>query len=121
MLLAGSVVTRTRATITAHTKLASLSEKSLKLTGYLEYLLNEFHIDDAILEVITPKNPDERGCQLSLFVHKNGKQVFDKLTESGVVADWREPNVIRVAPVPLYNTFEDVYRFVEILKGEIVG
>ncbi|MDH5367354.1 MAG: kynureninase [Cyclobacteriaceae bacterium] len=95
----------------------SLRKKSIILTGYLEYLLNKLNLDRKVLEIITPSNPEERGCQLSLLVNKNGKQIFDKLTQQGVVADWREPNVIRIAPVPLYNTFEDVYRFVDILKS----
>jgi kynureninase len=97
----------------------ALREKSLKLTGYLEYLLVELNLDDEQLEVITPSDVAARGCQMSLLVKKNGKKVFDKLTEEGVISDWREPNVIRIAPVPLYNSFEDVYRFVEILKQAI--
>ena len=105
--------------ITTEVGIDELRKKSLKLTGYLEYLLNELNINTSDLEIITPSTPEERGCQLSLLVNKNGKSIFDKLTENGIVADWREPNVIRVAPVPLYNTFNDVYRFVEILKEEI--
>ena len=66
---------------------------------------------------ITPDHPRQRGCQLSLLFLERGREVFDKLTDEGVVADWREPDVIRVAPVPLYNSFEDVYRFYEILRG----
>lgn len=93
-----------------------LRKKSINLTGYLEYLLNKLNLNREELEIITPSNPKERGCQLSLLVNKNGKELFDKLSGQGVVADWREPNVIRVAPVPLYNSFEDVYRFVEILR-----
>ncbi len=71
---------------------------------------------DADFEVITPKARDERGSQLSILVHGRGKGLFDALTASGVVVDWREPNVIRMAPAPLYNSFEDVYRFGEILQ-----
>lgn len=93
-----------------------LRAKSVKLTGYLEYLINELNVDSDYLEIITPSDPEQRGCQLSLFVNKNGRRVFEYLTKHGVIADWREPNVIRVAPVPLYNTFEDVYRFVSLLK-----
>ncbi len=98
-----------------------LISKSEKLTGYLEFILREINsqIKNSTLEIITPK---ERGCQLSVIAHGMGKSLHDKLTASGVIADWREPNpkkngagVIRVAPVPLYNTFEDVFRFGEIL------
>jgi kynureninase len=69
------------------------------------------------LEIITPRDENERGCQISLLTDENGKEIFNELTEKGVIADWREPNVIRVAPVPLYNTFEDVYSFVSCLKN----
>ena len=69
-----------------------------------------------VINIITPKNDAERGCQLSLVMQKDGKKVFDELTKQGVIADWREPDVIRIAPVPLYNSFEDVYRFVEIMR-----
>lgn len=102
------------------TDMQSLREKSKKLTGYLEYQLNQ---DDYIaqrIQIITPTAPESRGCQLSIFIHKNGKQVFDGLIASGVVLDWREPNVIRVAPTPLYNTFEEVYTFCDILKEQLV-
>ncbi|MDQ4120071.1 MAG: kynureninase [Acidobacteriota bacterium] len=92
----------------------NLVEKSKKLTGYLEFLLAE--IKDDRISVITPRNPDERGCQLSIRVRNAEKDLFQKITASGIAADWREPDVIRVAPVPLYNTFTDVFRFSEILK-----
>ena len=92
----------------------SLREKSVKLTNYLELLLNEIH--DERISVITPADAESRGCQLSIRVGNSGKKLFDALTERGVIADWRESDVIRVAPVPLYNTFTDVWKFVEILK-----
>lgn len=91
-----------------------LTEKSKKLTGYFEFLLKEFG-NDAI-KIITPSNPNERGCQLSIQVKNADKSLHKKLTASGVISDWREPDVIRCAPVPLYNSFEDVYRLVEKLK-----
>ena len=69
--------------------------------------------------ILTPSTVNERGCQLSIFMKKDGKKVFDKLTKAGVIADWREPDVIRVAPVPLYNTFEEVFRFAEIFKSSL--
>jgi kynureninase len=93
----------------------NLIEKSKKLTGYLEFLLGEIH--DERISVITPNNPDERGCQLSIRVKNSDKTLFKQLSDKGIVADWREPDVIRVAPVPLYNTFTDVYKFAEILKN----
>lgn len=93
--------------------MGALTEKSKTLTGYLEYLLNEIR-DDRIF-VITPSDPGERGCQLSIRVKDADKSLFDRITSRGVSADWREPDVIRVAPVPLYNSFADVRMFAEIL------
>jgi kynureninase len=98
----------------------NLRKKSVLLTGYLEHLLNELNKTGEYFSILTPKNPNERGCQLSIFMKQNGKQVFNALTKAGVIADWREPNVIRVAPVPLYNTFEDVFRFYEIFKRAVL-
>lgn len=92
-----------------------LAEKSLHLTAYTEMLLRQ--IKHLKFEIITPSNPIERGCQLSLLFKSKGKEVFEALQQHGVVADWREPNVIRIAPVPLYNSYEDVYTFSEILKN----
>jgi kynureninase len=97
------------------TSVAALREKSEQLTAYCEYLLKQ--LTNLPFTIITPSDKTQRGCQLSLLFHERGKEVFDKLSENGVIADWREPNVIRIAPVPLYNTFEDVYRFYEILKS----
>ena len=76
-------------------------------------------VRNEILEIITPCDRAQRGCQLSWLVHQNGRGVFDKLTQAGVILDWREPNVIRVAPVPLYNSFEDVFCFAEILRKSL--
>ena len=87
----------------------ALRNKSELLTGYLEFLINE--IKDDNIKIITPANKNERGCQLSLRINKGGKDLYNELMESGVVCDWREPDVIRVAPVPLYNSFEDVWKF----------
>lgn len=97
----------------------NLRKKSLLLTGYLEFLLSEIDPNSKIFTILTPSNPDERGCQLSVYMKQKGKEVFKALTKAGVVADWREPNVIRVAPVPLYNTFEEVFRFAEIFRKAI--
>ncbi len=90
----------------------ALRAKSLKLTGYMEFLLDSLKSD--AFAITTPKNPAERGCQFSILMKKNGRSVFDKLTEAGIICDWREPDCIRVAPVPLYNSFADVYRFVQL-------
>lgn len=92
----------------------TLREKSEKLTDYLEFLINGNKTD--VVKIITPSNKSERGCQLSLRIKNNGKELYKKLMDSNVVCDWREPDVIRVAPVPLYNSFEDVRRFNEILN-----
>ena len=91
-----------------------LNEKSRKLTGYFEFLLKQLGEDT--IRIITPENPKERGCQLSIQVKNADKGLHDKLTELGVISDWREPDVIRCAPVPLYNSFEDVFLMVEKLK-----
>lgn len=91
-----------------------LREKSVRLTAYLEGLLNINEID--ILRIITPSHRDERGCQLSLQMKEPDKRLFQFLTDRGVIADWREPDVIRIAPVPLYNTFADCWNFVHILN-----
>ncbi len=93
----------------------ALTAKSRKLTGYLEFLLSEIH--DERISIITPADPNERGCQLSICVKDADKSLFQRITDSGVIADWREPDVIRVAPVPLYNSFKDVLSFVVILKN----
>ncbi|WP_417860098.1 kynureninase [Winogradskyella sediminis] len=89
-------------------------KKSKKLTGYFEFLLKT--LGENTIRIITPENPDERGCQLSIQVLNADKSLHDKLTEAGVISDWREPDVIRCAPVPLYNSFEDVYLMVEKMK-----
>lgn len=93
-----------------------IRQKSVWLTGFLEYLLRSMDPDQQYIRILTPSNPAERGCQLSLYMLRDGKKVFKQLIRQGVIADWREPNVIRVAPVPLYNTFEEVFRFAGILQ-----
>ena len=94
--------------------ISNLRAKSEKLTGYLEYLLTQ--IDNERISVITPSDPNQRGCQLSIRVKDADKTLFDAITKRGVFADWREPDVIRVAPVPLYSSFGDVKRFAQILS-----
>ena len=97
----------------------NLIEKSKKLTAYLDFVIRDISArsEQCDFEIITPEN---RGCQLSILAHGQGRTLFDKLTEAGVIADWREPNVIRIAPVPLYNSFEDVYRFGQALEASLV-
>lgn len=91
-----------------------LIAKSKELTSYLEFIVEEINKQKGnCLEIITPKQ--NRGCQLSIVAHGQGRALYDKLIENGVIPDWREPNVIRCAPVPMYNSFEDIYRFGEIL------
>ncbi|NND77567.1 MAG: kynureninase [Flavobacteriales bacterium] len=99
--------------------ISNLIEKSKKLTAFLEFIIEDISSkkENVSFEIITPKDPYQRGCQLSILCHGQGRSLFDHLTENGVFADWREPNVIRIAPVPLYNSFEDVYRFGEILNN----
>ena len=92
----------------------TLVEKSKKLTGYFEFLLKELGEDT--IRIMTPNHPNERGCQLSIQVKNANKTLHNKLTEAGVISDWREPDVIRCAPTPLYNSFQDVYYLVERLK-----
>jgi kynureninase len=96
----------------------NLRNKSIELTSFLEFVLKQVQIENPKLkfEIITPTNPNERGAQLSLLVLENGKNIFDHLTNNHIIADWREPNVIRIAPTPLYNTFEDVFKLGEVLS-----
>lgn len=94
------------------------------LTAYIEFIIDETttkHHDKCTLEIITPRDKTKRGAQLSILVHGMGKILFDKMWEAGVIADWREPNVIRIGPAPLYNSFEDAYRFGKILEHSILS
>lgn len=93
-----------------------LNEKSRLLTAYLEFAIEEINQKkNNCLQIITPKT--NRGCQVSIVANGYGKPLYNKLIENGVIPDWREPNVIRCAPVPLYNSFSDIYRFSSILEG----
>ena len=98
-----------------------LHNKRGLLSSYLSFVINDCNrkASEKIIEIITPENEMERGCQVSMLMLKNGKQIFDELTRQSVIADWREPNVIRVAPVPLYNSFKDIYRFGQIISSII--
>ena len=93
----------------------SIREKSNRLTNYLEFLLKD--ITKLDFEMITPANSEERGAQLCLYFNERGKEVHQKMHEAGIVVDYREPGVIRVAPAPLYCSFEDVHRFYMIMKN----
>jgi kynureninase len=94
--------------------MSALRKKSIELTGYMEYLILELQNEN--ISIITPKDPEQRGCQLSIQVKNANKSLHTKLTAAHVITDWRTPDVIRCAPVPFYNSFEDVYKMVEILK-----
>lgn len=100
----------------------ALHQKRKLLSAYLHDMLHQINAQysDPVIEVITPADEQSRGCQVSMLMHKNGKAIFNALMEQGVIADWREPNVIRVAPVPLYNSFEDIWQFGRIVK-EVLG
>ena len=92
-----------------------------KLTDYTWAILKTIQTDlsEGAIQLLTPESSDNHGCQLSMQV-KNGKQVFDELSRNGIFADWREPDVIRIAPVSFYNTFEDVWRFAQVLKTAVL-
>ena len=93
--------------------------KGRLLSNFLLHILDDINnkSDHKIIEILTPKKDDEHGCQVSMLMLERGKEVFNELIKRGVIADWREPNVIRVAPVPLYNRFMDVYKFGEIISS----
>jgi kynureninase len=101
----------------AEAGMTALREKSLRLTAYLEFIIDEINRKGARFQIITPRDPAQRGTQLSLLTGPDGRQLFDRLTQSGVIADWREPNVIRLAPVPMYVGFEDIWRFGEKVES----
>jgi kynureninase len=100
-----------------------LIKKRNLITSYLEFVLHEIdkEFENTEFEIITPANQEERGCQLSVYLHGQGKELFNYLMKNGVITDWREPNVIRLAPVPLYTSFEDMYEFGQILRKGIIG
>lgn len=98
----------------------ALRAKSLTLTAYLQFVLDEANTSSSAggagtrFRTITPRDPAQRGCQISVLTDDTGRALYQHLAENGVVADWREPNVIRLAPVPLYNSFEDVWRLSQL-------
>jgi kynureninase len=101
--------------------MSNLIKKGKALSEYLLYVLKDINslFSEKIIEVITPNEENQRGCQVSMLMHKDGKKIFETLIQQGVIADWREPNVIRVAPVPLYNRFEDIYLFGEVIRNTL--
>ena len=96
----------------------ALREKSERLTAYLEYTVDRLadEFPDADISVITPRNPDQRGCQISIDIAGRERRLFDDMIAAGVIADFREPCIIRMAPVPLYNSFEDVFTFGKVMR-----
>ncbi len=99
-----------------------IGAKRDELTAFLEFVIQDIskrNVDRCTFEIITPSDKTKRGAQLSILAHGQGKSLFDALTKQGVIADWREPNVIRIAPAPLYNSFEDCYRFGQCLERAI--
>jgi kynureninase len=98
----------------------NLRLKSELLTGYLEFLIDLIGAESGVLKIISPTNSKDRGCQLSIRVNKGGKSVFAALYNQGVIGDWREPDVIRLAPTPLYNNFEEIFRFAKILEQSLI-
>lgn len=97
--------------------IAALRKKSKRLTGYLEFLLKCLPGYGVDFTIITPADPERRGCQLSVLMKRDGRKVFQYISKNGVMADWREPDVIRISPVPMYNSFEDIYRFQKIFQA----
>lgn len=99
----------------------ALCAKRNTLTAYLEFLLKIVSAahPNAGVRIITPENPAERGCQISFYLEKGGKEVYNRLIQRGIILDWREPNILRTAPVPLYNSFEDVFMLASILNEEL--
>jgi kynureninase len=97
----------------------NILEKGKKLSAFLLFVLDDINASRSkkVIEIITPRNENEHGCQVSVLMLEKGREIFESLKKNGVIADWREPDVIRLAPVPLYNTFEDIYKSGEIIKN----
>jgi kynureninase len=101
----------------------AIVKKGRELSDYLLFIIDDINsrFSQPPIKIITPRIESEKGCQISMLVPHNRKKIFDALTKNGVFADWREPDVIRVAPVPLYNSFEEVRRFGETLREACRG
>ncbi|MEM7431019.1 MAG: kynureninase [Pseudomonadota bacterium] len=102
----------------AEVGMPALREKSEKLTGYLEFTIDELakEFPDADISIITPRDPEQRGCQISMDIAGRERSLFDAMIATGLIADFREPCIIRMAPVPLYNSFEDVFTFGSVMR-----
>jgi kynureninase len=98
-----------------------LRQKSVHLTGYLEFLIRGINQQEGeeVYKIITPADSAARGCQLSVVCKRNAKAIFNYLAQNGVIGDWREPDVIRLSPVPLYNTFKDVYKTAKLMADAL--
>ena len=94
-----------------------LRQKSERLSGYLEFLIDRLNEQGHDFHIISPRDPAARGCQLSFLTGPDGRRLFDYLAANGVICDWREPNVIRIAPTPMYNSFEELFAFAELLRA----
>lgn len=114
----GMSVMKTSIDIFAEVGLQALRQKSELLTGYLEFTIDRLseQFPDAGIEIVTPRNSEQRGCQISINITGRTRAVFDRMIARGVIGDFREPHMIRLAPVPLYNSFEDVYSFAEVME-----
>ncbi len=100
-----------------------IAQKRDQMTAFLAFLIEDVSVrneEKCSFEIITPNNPNQRGAQLSILAKGQGKQLFDRLTDLGVIADWREPNVIRIAPAPLYNSYQDCFHFAQYLERAIL-
>ena len=95
--------------------IGALRSKSIGMTGYLAFLLQQ--LKGINFQIITPENCNERGAQLSLLFMNSGKEIHQRMTDAGIIVDWREPGVIRVSPAPLYNSYQDVFHFYEIIAN----
>ena len=97
----------------------NILEKGKKLSAFLLFVLDDLNAScsEKMMEIITPRDENEHGCQVSVLMLERGKEIFESLKKNSVIVDWREPDVIRLAPVPLYNTFEDIYRFGKVIKS----
>jgi len=97
----------------------NLQAKQVSLNNYLRFVLDGLNRSsgEKVMEFITPERKDVISCQVSMLMLKRGKEIFEKLGRQGVMVDWREPDVIRIAPVPLYNTFEEVWQFGNIIQS----
>lgn len=105
--------------IFAEAGMEKLHTKRQLLSDYLLFVIDDINAQctNKTMEVLTPRTAADKGCQVSILMKKDGRKIFDELMQQGVIVDWREPNVIRVAPVPLYNTFEDIWKFGSIVQS----